>query len=109
MDRWFICDVCGHTTKEKTGQVYYCTECGNQMRITRDPDYLGQGGDPNPDRSVLAWDLMYLVFFGGLSFGVMNYLTYWTPDVMDWLLFFVWLVIFVLVWVLFHRFVKGQF
>lgn len=105
----FVCGVCGFTSEEEIGQIYYCPKCGNQMQISRSPDYLGNGGDPNPSRSILAFDLMYLIFVGGLSFGIMNYMTYWTPTVVDFLLFVIWLLLFILSWVLVHKYLTNKF
>ena len=100
----FICDTCGFTSSEEvgTGNTYYCPKCGNQMRRATHGGMFG-GGDPNSSSSVLAWDIMYIIIVGGLSFGIMNYITYWTPDLMDIILFILWIVLFVYS-LLFHIF-----
>lgn len=66
----FICEVCGFVSEEEVGNVYYCPKCGNQMRVAKPGDYLGNGGDPNPTTSILAFDIIYLCFVGGLTFGI---------------------------------------
>lgn len=108
MDDGFICDTCGFVSSEKVGvgNTYYCPKCGNKMRRATQPGMFG-GGDANAQSGVLLYDLCFLVFVGGLSFGVVNYITYWTSDVLDTILFFVWLILFVLCFVCFHRKVKG--
>lgn len=109
MDDGFICDTCGFTSSEEvgTGNTYYCPMCGHKMRRASHSGVLG-GGDANAQSGVLLYDLCFLVFVGGLSFGVVNYITYWTSDVLDTILFFVWLILFVLCFVGFHRKVKGS-
>lgn len=105
----FICDTCGFTSSEEvgTGNTYYCPKCGNQMRRATHGGMFG-GGDPNSSSSVLAWDIMYIIIVGGLSFGIMNYITYWTPDLMDIILFILWIVLFVYSFIFFHRKISGS-
>lgn len=101
----FICDTCGFTSSEEveTGNTYYCPECGNKMRRSRQGDMLGNGGDANTSKSVLAYDIIYIIFVGGLSFGIMNYITYYTNDALDLILFILWLVLFIASLILFHK------
>lgn len=98
----FICDDCGFTSSEEIGNVYHCPKCGAKMRRATQQGMFG-GGDANPKSGVMAWDIMYIIFVGGLSFGVMNYISYWTGDFVDALLFIVWLVLFIVSLVYFHR------
>lgn len=100
----FICDTCGFTSSEEvgTGNTYYCPECGNKMRRSQQGGMFG-GGDANTSKSVFTWDIMYFIFVGGLSFGVMNYISYWTPDALDLILFILWIIVFVASFVWFHR------
>lgn len=105
----FICDTCGFTSSEEvgTGNNYYCPKCGNQMRRATHGGMFG-GGDPNTSRSIILWDLMYLIFVGGLSFGIMNYISYWTPDLLDIILFILWIVLFVFSLIFFHNKISGS-
>ena len=100
----FICDTCGFTSSEEvgTGNTYYCPKCGNKMRRATHGGMFG-GGDPNTSSSVLLWDILYLIFVGGLSFGIMNYISYWTPDLLDIILFLLWIVLFVCSLIFFHK------
>lgn len=100
----FICDTCGFTSSEEvgTGNTYYCPKCGNKMRRATHSGMLG-GGDANTSSSVIAWDLMYIIFVGGLSFGVMNYISYWTSDLVDLILLVLWGVLFVVSLIYFHK------
>ena len=104
----FICDTCGFTSREEvgTGNTYVCPKCGNQMRRATHGGMFG-GGDANPDNGVYLLDLLYLIFVGGLSFGVMNYISYWTSDLLDWILFVLWIVVFLASLVYLHRAVSG--
>ena len=105
----FICDTCGFTSSEEvgTGNTYYCPKCGNQMRRATHGGMFG-GGDPNTSSSVLAWDILYIILVGGLSFGIMNYISYWTPDLLDIILFILWIVLFVYSLIIFHRKISGS-
>ena len=100
----FICNTCGFTSSEEvgTGNTYYCPKCGNKMRRAQEGGLFG-GGDANTSKSVFAWDLMYLIFVGGLSFGIMNYISYWTSDLLDMILFIIWIVLFVYSLIFFHK------
>ena len=100
----FICDNCGFTSSEEigTGNTYYCPECGNKMRRSTHASILG-GGDANTTSSVIAWDLMFIIFFGGLSFGIMNYISYYTNDLIDIILLILWIILFILSVILFHK------
>lgn len=104
MSDGFICDNCGFVSSEEvgTGNTYYCPKCGNKMRRASHPGMFG-GGDANTSSSIIAWDLVYLILVGGLSFGIMNYITYWTPDMLDIILFILWLILFIASFVAFHR------
>lgn len=105
----FICDTCGFTSSEEvgTGNTYYCPKCGNQMRRSQHGGMFG-GGDANTSSSVLAWDIMYFIIVGGLSFGIMNYISYWTPDVLDLILFILWIILFVVSFIWFHKSISGS-
>ena len=105
----FICDTCGFTSSEEvgTGNTYYCPKCGNKMRRASHGGMFG-GGDANTSSSVLAWDLMYLIFIGGLSFGVINYIGYWTNDFVDWMLIIIWVLLFLVSFRAFHRWISGS-
>ena len=61
------------------------------------------GGDANTNSSVLAWDLMYIIFVGGLTFGIMNYISYWTDSSLSIILFILWIVLFVISFIFFHK------
>lgn len=104
----FICDTCGFTSSEEvgTGNTYYCPKCGNKMRRSRQGDMFGNGGDANTSKSVIAWDIMYILFVGGLSFGVINYISYYTDDALDLILFILWIVVFIVSLIMFHRFLS---
>ena len=101
----FICDTCGFASSEEvgTGNTYYCPECGNKMRRSSQGDILGNGGDANTSKSVLAWDILYFILVGGLSFGIINYITYYTNDAFDLILFILWFVLFFASLIVFHR------
>ena len=101
----FICDDCGFTSEEEVGQVYYCPKCGKKMRRAKSGGMYG-GGDANPTSGRFAFDILYVVFVGGLSFCIMNYVTYWTSDVLDWVLMVVWFVLFVASWILIRNQIK---
>lgn len=105
----FICDTCGFTSSEEigAGNAYYCPKYGNKMRRACHSGMFG-GGDANTSSSVLAWDIVYFILVGGLSFGVMNYISYWTDDFVDLLLFFIWLVLFIASFVFFHKKISGS-
>ena len=105
----FICDTCGFTSSEEvgTGNTYYCPKCGNKMRRATQTGLFG-GGDANTSSSVLVLDILYIVFVGGLSFGIMNYISYWTNDLLDLILFVLWIVLFVVSLVLFHKLLSGS-
>lgn len=105
----FICDTCGFTSSEEvgTGNTYYCPKCGNKMRRATHPGMFG-GGDANTSTSVISWDILYIVFVGGLSFGIMNYISYWTNDFLDLLLFVLWIIFFVLSFILFHKTISNS-
>ena len=94
----FICDACGFTSEEEVGQIYYCPKCGNQMRRAKTSGLYG-GGDADPTSGRILFDILYIVFVGGLSFCIMNYLTYWTSDIMDWVLMIIWFILFVASWI----------
>ena len=104
----FICDTCGFTSSEEvgTGNTYYCPQCGKQMRRATHSGVFG--GDANTSSSVLALDILYIVFVGGLSFGIMNYISYWTNDLLDLILFVLWIVLFVVSLVAFHKLLSGS-
>ena len=104
----FFCDNCGFASSEEIGHTYYCPKCGNKMKPSKQGDMLGNGGDPETNKTVMAWDLMYLIFVGGLTFGIMNYITYWTNDVMDWILFIIWALLFIFSFVRFHKWASGS-
>lgn len=104
----FVCDNCGFASSEETGHTYYCPKCGNQMRHSRPGDMFGNNSDINTTKGVLAWDIMYLVFVGGLSFGVINYISYYSDDTLDIILLALWLVLFIVSLILFHRFLKNS-
>ena len=105
----FICDTCGFASSEEvgTGNTYYCPKCGNKMHRARHGGMFG-GGDANTSSSVFAWDLMYLIFVGGLSFGIMNYISYWTNDLLDLILFVLWLVLFIASLIFFHKTISAS-
>lgn len=105
----FICDTCGFTSSEEvgTGNTYYCPKCGNQMRRATHTGVFG-GGDDNASSNVLVLDILYIVFVGGLSFGIMNYISYWTDDLLDLILFVLWIVLFVVSLILFHKMLSGS-
>ena len=107
MEDGFICDNCGFTSIEETGtgNTYYCPKCGNKMRIATQPGIVG-GGDANPVSGVIALDILYLIFVGGFSFGVMNYIGYYTPDFVDIVLLIVWFVLFIISLVKFHKWIS---
>jgi len=100
----FICDTCGFTSSEEigTGNTYYCPKCGNKMRRATHGGMFG-GGDANTSSSIIAWDLAYLVLVGSLSFGVINYISYWTSDLLDIILFVLWIILFIISFIFFHR------
>ena len=100
----FICDTCGFTSSEEvgSGNTYYCPKCGNKMRRATHGGMFG-GGDANASSSVIAWDLMYIIFVGGISFGIMNYISYWTDSSLDIILFILWIVLFVISFIFFHK------
>lgn len=100
----FICDTCGFTSLEEvgTGNTYYCPKCGNKMRRASRSSMYG-GGDANPAGGVFVLDFLYLIFVGGVSFCIMNYITYWTSDLIDGILFILWLILFIVSLVYFHK------
>ena len=98
----FICDDCGFTSSEEIGNIYYCPKCGNKMRKATAPGMFG-GGDSTPNAGIFAFDILYITFVGGLSFGVMNYISYWTDDFLDIVLLVIWLVVFIASLVYFHK------
>lgn len=100
----FICDTCGFTSLEEvgTGNTYYCPKCGNKMRRAQQSGMYG-GGDANPSGGIFILDVLYIVFVGGLSFGIMNYISYWTSDIVDIILFILWGILFVTSLVYFHK------
>jgi len=103
----FICDACGFTSIEEVGTgKYTCPKCGSQMRRAKQNGMFG-GGDANPSAGAFALDILYIVFVGGLSFGVMNYISYWTDDFRDIVLLVLWFVLFVVSLVYFHKFISG--
>ena len=107
MHAGFICDACGFTSIEEVGAgKYYCPKCGSQMRRAQQGGLYG-GGDANPSAGAFALDITYFIVVGGLSFGVMNYVSYWTDDFMDIVLLILWFVLFVVSLVLFHKVVSG--
>ena len=105
----FICDTCGFASSEEvgTGNTYYCPKCGTKMRPAQQSGLYG-GGDANPSAGVFAADILYITFVGGLSFGVMNYISYWTNDLLDLILFVLWIIVFVFSLVKFHRYLSGS-
>lgn len=105
----FICDSCGFTSSEEveTGNTYYCPKCGNKMRRATHSGMFG-GGDANASSSVLAWDIMYFIIVGSLSFGIMNYISYWTNDLLDLILFVLWIVLFVASFIFFHKTISSS-
>lgn len=105
----FICDTCGFTSSEEvgTGNTYYCPECGNKMRRSSQSGMFSSG-DANTSKSVLAWDIMYFIFIGGVSFGIMNYISYYTNDALDLILFILWIILFIVSLILFHRFLSNS-
>ena len=104
----FFCDNCGFASSEEIGGTYYCPKCGNKMKPSRNGDMLGNGGDPDTNKTVMAWDILYIIFVGGLSFGVMNYISYWTNDFVDLMLFIIWLLLFLVSFRAFHRRISGS-
>lgn len=105
----FICDTCGFTSSEEVGvgNTYYCPKCGNQMRRATHGGMFG-GGDPNTGGAVILADIFYIILVGGLSFGIMNYISYWTPDLLDIVLFILWIILFVCSLVFFHKKLSGS-
>ena len=104
----FFCDNCGFASSEEIGGTYYCPKCGNKMKPSRNGDMLGNGGDPDTNKTVMAWDILYIIFVGGLSFGVMNYISYWTSDFVDLMLFIIWALLFIVSFVKFHKWASGS-
>jgi len=105
----FVCDTCGYTSSEEvgTGNTYYCPKCGTKMHPSRSGDMFGNGGDANANKTIILWDLLYLIFVGGLSFGIVNYISYWTDDLLDIILLILWLVLFIVSFVYFHKIISG--
>lgn len=105
----FICDTCGFTSAEEvgTGNTYYCPKCGNQMRRAIPGGMFGRS-DPNSAGSVILADIFYIIFVGGLSFGIMNYISYWTDDLLDIILLILWIILFVYSLIFFHKKISGS-